>query len=153
VEGIEGLIRSFHARYETPVFWTETSLAGPVEVRLRWLQESLELVHRLRARGLPLVGYAWWPLFSLVDWAYREGVRPAKDYLRHMGMYDLEPNGKEGFLRVETPIVRAFREPAGRRVNTLQKERVPKEDGRYIIFYSFEDEKEEVEDPGEDSTS
>ena len=37
----------------------------------------------------------------------------------------------------------------------MKKERVPKEDGRYIIFYSFEDEdeKEEVEDSGEDSTS
>jgi hypothetical protein len=37
----------------------------------------------------------------------------------------------------------------------MKKERVSKEDGRYIIFYSFEDEdeKEEVEDSGEDSTS
>jgi len=155
VEGIEGLIRGFHTRYKTPVFWTETSLSGPVEDRLRWLQESLKLVHRLRAEGLPLVGYTWWPLFSLVDWAYREGVKPAKDYLRHMGMYELEPNGKDGFLRVETAIVRAFREAAGRRIKTLKKERVPKEDGRYIIFYSFEDEdeKEKVEDSGEDSTS
>jgi hypothetical protein len=37
----------------------------------------------------------------------------------------------------------------------MKKERVPKEDGRYIIFYSFEDEDEndEVEDSGEDSAS
>ena len=36
-----------------------------------------------------------------------------------------------------------------------QKEREAKEDGRYIIFYSFEDdgEKENVEDSDEDSTS
>jgi hypothetical protein len=90
-----------------------------------------------------------------VDWDYREGVKPPEDYLRYMGMYDLKPNGNEGFLRVETPIAQAFREAAGRRVKTLQKERVPKEDGRYIIFYSFEDEdeQEEVEDSGEDSTS
>ena len=130
-------------------------LTGPVEERLRWLRASFELVHRLRAEGFPLVGYTWWPLFSLVDWDYREGVKPAMDYLRHMGMYDLKPNGNEGFIRVETPIARAFREAAGRRANTLEKERVPKEDGRYIIFYSFEDEdeQEEVEDSGEDSTS
>jgi len=37
----------------------------------------------------------------------------------------------------------------------MKKERVSKEDGRYIIFYSFEDEgeKENVEDSGEDSSS
>jgi hypothetical protein len=33
----------------------------------------------------------------------------------------------------------------------LKKERVLKEDGRYIIFYSFEDE--EDKDHGEDSAS
>ena len=37
----------------------------------------------------------------------------------------------------------------------MKKEREPKDDGRYIIFYSFEDEGEEdkVEDSDEDSTS
>jgi hypothetical protein len=37
----------------------------------------------------------------------------------------------------------------------MEKERETKEDGRYIIFYSFEDEDEEDkgEDPGEGSTS
>jgi hypothetical protein len=37
----------------------------------------------------------------------------------------------------------------------MKKECVSKEDGRYIIFYSFEDdgEKENVEDSDEDSTS
>ena len=108
-EGIEELIRGFHARYDKPIFWTETSVAGPVEDRLRWLENSLALVYRLRSGGLPLVGYTWWPLFSLLDWAYREGDRPAHDYLWHMGMYDLEPDGNGGFLRVETPVVRAFR--------------------------------------------
>ncbi len=37
----------------------------------------------------------------------------------------------------------------------MKKERESKEDGRYIIFYAFEDEGEEdrEEDPGEGSTS
>ena len=69
----------------------------------------LGLVHHLRAEGLPLVGYTWWPLFSLLDWAYREGEKPAEDYLWHMGMYDLEPDGRGSFLRIETPVVKAFR--------------------------------------------
>jgi len=72
-EGIEELIRAFYVRYDKPIFWTETSVSGPVEDRLLWLEDSLGLVHRLRSEGLPLVGYTWWPLFSLLDWAYREG--------------------------------------------------------------------------------
>ena len=107
-EGIEELIRGFHARYDKPIFWTETSLSGPVEDRLRWLRDSMDLVHRLREEGLPIVGYTWWPLFSLVDWAYREGEKPVEDYLWHMGMYDLEPDESDNLVRRETPVVKAF---------------------------------------------
>ena len=113
-EGIEELIRGFHARYGRPIFWTETSVSGTVEDRMRWLEDSLGLVHRLRSEGLPLVGYTWWPLFSLIDWAYREGEGPPEDYLWHMGMYDLEPDGRGGFVRIETPAADAFRATIGR---------------------------------------
>ena len=84
-------------------------MLGAVENRLRWLENSLGPVRSLRSEGLPLVGSTWWPVFSLLDWAYREGEGPAEDYLWHMGIYDLEPAGGGGFLRIETPVVRAFR--------------------------------------------
>jgi beta-glucosidase len=109
-EGIDELVRDFHARYDKPVFWTETSVPGTVEDRLRWLEDSLGVVHLLRSEGLPLVGYTWWPLFSLLDWAYREGEMPPVDYVWHMGMYDLEPDGRGGFIRTETPVAGAFRD-------------------------------------------
>jgi beta-glucosidase len=48
-QGIEELIRGFHVRYNKPIFWTETSVSGSVEDRLRWLRDSLELVYRLRS--------------------------------------------------------------------------------------------------------
>ena len=35
----------------------------------------------------------------------------------------------------------------------VEKEREQKDDGRYIIFYTFEDEDEEDEGSGEDSAS
>jgi beta-glucosidase len=108
-EGVEELIRNFHTRYDKPIFWTETSVSGSVEDRLRWLDDSVGLVHRLRSEGRPLVGYTWWPLFSLLDWAYHEGDRPAEDYLRQVGMYYLEPDARGGFLRIETPVVPEFR--------------------------------------------
>jgi beta-glucosidase len=109
-EGIDELVRDFHARYDKPVFWTETSVPGTVEDRLRWLEDSLGVVHLLRSEGLPLVGYTWWPLFSLLDWAYREGEMPPEDYVWHMGMYDLESDGRGGFIRTETPVAGAFRD-------------------------------------------
>ena len=112
--GMEELVRDFHARYGKPIFWTETSVPGTVEDRLRWLEASLELVYRLRSEGIPLVGYTWWPLFSLLNWAYREGGKPPEAYLWHMGMYDLKPDGGGNFLRTETPVVEAFRAAIGR---------------------------------------
>jgi beta-glucosidase/6-phospho-beta-glucosidase/beta-galactosidase len=112
-EGIEDLVRGFHARYGKPIFWTETSLAGAVQGRLEWLRDSIDLVHRLRNEGLPIVGYTWWPLFSLVDWAYREGQKPVEDYLCHMGMFDLEPGESDELVRRETPVAEAFRDVAG----------------------------------------
>ena len=50
---------------------------------------------------------------------------------------------------------RILQQSEGMTGEPMKKERVPKEDGRYIIFYSFEDEGEEekVEDSDEDSTS
>ena len=107
-EGLRELIYGFHARYEKPIFLTETSVSGRIEDRLRWLRDSLETVHALRSEGLPVVGYTWWPLFSLVDWDYREGRGQVEEYLRHMGMYDLEQDLEGGFLRIETPLVQAF---------------------------------------------
>jgi beta-glucosidase len=113
-EGMDELVRGFHDRYGKPIFWTETSVPGTVEERLRWLGDSLDLVRRLRSEGLPLVGYTWWPLYSLLDWAYREGEEPPEAYLWHMGMYDLEPDGNGNFVRIKTPVVGAFRSAIGR---------------------------------------
>lgn len=112
-EGFDELARAFFARYQLPLFWTESSVAGSVEARMEWLQESIELVHRLRSDGIPLVGYTWWPLFSLVDWDVRESRRPPSERLVHMGLYDIVP-GASGFERVETPVLAAFRDVAER---------------------------------------
>lgn len=108
-DGLEELIRAFSGRYGRPIFVTETSMAGSVEARLGWLEDSVALVRRLRDEGVAVVGYTWWPLFSLVDWKYREETRPVADYLVLMGMYDLVPDGTGLLERVPTAIVDRFR--------------------------------------------
>lgn len=113
-EGLEEVVRAFHARYAKPIFLTETSIPGSHEDRISWLHESLAAIARLRTERLPIVGYTWWPLFSLVDWDYREGEEPAHSYLRHMGLHDLEPAREGRLRRVETPVAGAFRAAAER---------------------------------------
>ena len=88
----------------------EDTFVPQVSPGLRPLDEYELTGHYDRWReDLDLVGYTWWPLFSLLDWAHREGEKPPEDYLWHMGMYDLVPDGEGNFLRTETPVVGAFR--------------------------------------------
>src|SRR5690606_27443603 len=74
----------------------------------RWLEMSVAAVRRARGRGVPLVGYTWWPLFSLVAWSYRQGTRPLERYWLHMGLWDIDPRPGAGLRRVRTPLVDAY---------------------------------------------
>jgi hypothetical protein len=87
--GLEEVVGLYAARYGLPVMITETSRGGPLDERRRWLAESLATVGRLRADGVPLVGYTWFPFTALIDWAYREATTPVDDWIVQMGMVDL----------------------------------------------------------------
>jgi beta-glucosidase/6-phospho-beta-glucosidase/beta-galactosidase len=106
---LERLAGLYADRYGCPVMVTETASWGRVARRRAWLEESMQAVRRARAKGVPLVGYTWWPLFGLVAWAYRQGRRPLADYLLQMGLFDLDPVGLE---RRPTPLVDRYRELA-----------------------------------------
>ena len=109
---VERLADLYWQRYATPLFISETASVGSVARRRRWLDDSVQAVARVRARGVPLVGYTWWPLFALVGWAWREGRLPVDRYLLQMGLWDLDP-GAQGLRRVRTPLVDRYRELAG----------------------------------------
>ena len=68
---------------------TETSRGGGLEDRRAWLRESLGAIELLRADGVPVVGYTWFPFTALIDWAYREATTPLDDWIVQMGMVDL----------------------------------------------------------------
>lgn len=111
VEGLEDVVRTWSARYGAPVFVTETSHPGSsIERRLEWLDESVETLWRLRADGVPVVGYTWWPLFDMIDWRYREGADPLAQYLLPSGLYELD--GGDSLARRPTRLVERFREHA-----------------------------------------
>jgi beta-glucosidase len=108
-EIVDRLADLYWQRYRRPLFISETASEGSIARRRAWLDDSVEAVRRVRARGIPLVGYTWWPLFALVTWGYREGKKAPHDYLKQMGLWDLRP-GDDGLARVATPLVDRYRE-------------------------------------------
>lgn len=104
-EIIERLGTLYAERYRAPVFISETASVGKVARRSAWLADSIAAVRRLRERGVPMVGYTWWPLFALVTWGYRQGTHPPPFYLKQMGLWDLDAS----LERVRTPLVDEFR--------------------------------------------
>jgi hypothetical protein len=105
---VERLARLYWTRYARPLLISETASEGSVARRGAWMDASVAAIARVRADGIPLIGYTWWPLFALVAWAYREGRRRPEAYLRQMGLWDLRP-GPAGLERVRTRLVDAYR--------------------------------------------
>ncbi|MDQ3814535.1 MAG: family 1 glycosylhydrolase [Armatimonadota bacterium] len=104
---IEQIVELYWNRYHRPMMIAETAGRGRVARRMAWLHESVAGVRHLRERGIPLVGYTWWPMFALVAWAYRQGNDPLGNYVVQMGLWDLDRDTLE---RVHTPLVDAYRE-------------------------------------------
>jgi beta-xylosidase len=50
----------------------------------------------------------WFPLFTMLDWAYRTGRRPLQDYLIHLGLYDSAFDSKGVLRRHKTPLVKHY---------------------------------------------
>lgn len=109
---VERIAELYWERYRLPLMISETAARGSIARRRGWLDGSVAAMRRVRGRGIPLVGYTWWPMFALVAWAYRQSTRPASDYLEQMGLWDLEPGPGEQLRRVETPLVAAYRDLA-----------------------------------------
>jgi beta-glucosidase len=85
-DGLEFALRSAGERFGLPMVVTETSIEGDEEVRRRWAEESIAVVRQLRAEGLDLRGYTWWPLLDFVDWSYASGGRNVEEFV-------LDPSG------------------------------------------------------------
>jgi len=63
-------------------------------------------IRTLRAAGVPVLGYTWFPLFTMIDWKYRFGKRPLSSYHLDLGLYKLSANGHRWR---PTPLVDQFR--------------------------------------------
>jgi beta-glucosidase len=107
---IEIILREAWERYHMPLMITETSSNGNIKARARWMDETIDTVGSLRSEGVPVLGYTWFPLFTMVDWEYRKGRRPLDKYLVHLGLYDSAFDREGVLLRQETPLVKHYQE-------------------------------------------
>jgi beta-glucosidase/6-phospho-beta-glucosidase/beta-galactosidase len=107
-DGFMELINSYYQRYQTPIMITETSAVGPDEIRSGWLEKSLLMVKQLRESGVPLIGYTWFPLFTMIDWRYRFSQEPLENFYLELGIYKLNQSGS-GKRWLETPLVEQMR--------------------------------------------
>jgi beta-glucosidase len=105
--GFREVIESYYRRYGIPIMVTETSARGGEDVRARWLEASVTGIRALRSRGIPVLGYTWFPLFTMIDWRYRFGRGPIEEYRLDLGLYTLGDHGTSRWK--PTPLVEQFR--------------------------------------------
>jgi beta-glucosidase/6-phospho-beta-glucosidase/beta-galactosidase len=102
------VLRRVHERYGLPVMVTETSAPGTHLERSRWMAETLGAVRDARTSGVPVVGYVWFPMFTMIEWKYRWSRKGLEHHLLHLGLYDVTPH--QGRLdREPTPLVDTYR--------------------------------------------
>lgn len=107
--GFIELIEAYYKRYEVPVMITETSAVGSDDIRSRWFEASTNMVKELRGRGVPVVGYTWFPLFTMIDWRYRFSNEPLENFYLELGVYKLNRDNSNGKRWLETPLVSQFK--------------------------------------------
>ncbi len=101
-------VAELHGRYGLPIMVTETSSLGGLAAREKWMDGTINGVFSLREQGVPVVGYTWFPLFTMIDWAYRRGRKPLDKYLIHLGLYDAAFDDTGVLRRHRTALVDRF---------------------------------------------
>lgn len=107
---IAEVLRAAYNRYALPIMVTETSANAPIAGRAKWMDETIAAVHNLREEGIPIIGYTWFPLFTMIDWRYRRARGALKKYLLHLGLYEAEFDARGTLRRRQTPLVRQYRQ-------------------------------------------
>jgi len=100
------IIRDCHKHSGLPIFISETSAAD--YRRSSWMTETTDAVKSSMAAGIPVVGYTWFPAFSMIAWDYRTTLEPVEKHLLHLGLWDVALEGVT-MERHETPLVAQYR--------------------------------------------
>ena len=60
---------------------TETSIEGDDDVRVEWVEASVRCLDELRAEGVDIRGYTWWPIMDFVDWSFASAGRNVEEFV------------------------------------------------------------------------
>ncbi|WP_347978175.1 family 1 glycosylhydrolase [Microbacterium sp. ProA8] len=120
-DGLRELIELYSARYDAPLALTETSLVGTTEEKIAWLQESTAVVEAMRGEGHRIIGYTWFPFFTMVDWLYRFDQKEPDEWFLRFGLVDLVRGADRGLQRVKNQAFEVFRDLAAGKVDGVQQ--------------------------------
>ncbi len=81
--------REYYQRYRKPVMHTETNIREEANAS-GWLWKQWQNVLRLRAEGVPVVGFTWYSLIDQIDWD--TALREPNGNVNALGLFDLERN-------------------------------------------------------------
>lgn len=102
------VLRTVHGRYDLPLMVTETSATGSALERSAWMRDTVAAVRHVRGEGVPVVGYTWFPMFTMIEWKYRWSRKGLEHHLLHLGLYDVVPHAGK-MDREPTPLVESYR--------------------------------------------
>jgi beta-glucosidase/6-phospho-beta-glucosidase/beta-galactosidase len=105
------ITKQYYDRYHLPVMHTETNLQNAKEAPA-WLRKQWENMVRLRADGVPIIGFTWYSLTDQVDWD--KTLRYDRGRVNPLGLYDLE--------RKIRPVGEAYKELVSQWRGTLPVE-------------------------------
>jgi beta-glucosidase/6-phospho-beta-glucosidase/beta-galactosidase len=88
--GYAVIARDYHDRYRLPVMHAETNLreGDGGDSTVQWLHKQWANVLRVRAEGIPVLGFTWYSLTDQVDWDSR--LTTMAGHVQPVGLYDLE---------------------------------------------------------------
>lgn len=85
------ITKQYYDRYRIPVMHTETNNrdegTGEKDARV-WLEKQWSNLLRLKADGVPILGFTWYSLTDQVDWDSTLGEDAGR--VNHYGLFDLE---------------------------------------------------------------
>jgi hypothetical protein len=88
--GYHEITHKYFQRYNLPVMHTETNLnEGPKgDEAVYWLHKEWANILRIKANGVPVVGFTWYSLTDQVDWDV--ALRENNGTVNPLGLYDLD---------------------------------------------------------------
>ena len=81
------ITKQYYDRYHLPVMHTETNLRDAQKAPI-WLRKQWENMLRLRADGVPIIGFTWYSLTDQIDWDVQ--LRLERNRVNPLGLYDLD---------------------------------------------------------------